>query len=531
MSAAVLGDGMRPGVYAVSSETIGEPLMYGVRVPANTPSGSTFTFTAGNRHGLLARCPPSVNPGQLLQVVVSPEPKTHHIPLKAAPLTSMTMESKRSIGGAVPMTEAVRKANQALLELASNNTDGSFVVVVPPSVQPGQQFVAQTPHQQQFLVTCPPDAGPNQPIRIKIPPTPNSEEEEEEVRVPPPPPAAAAAATANKTFKIKAPEGVLPNQVLPVLVCGKRIPVKLPDNVLPGQTVKLKLPIESFVDAIDLAYDETGWHRTIRMSDLKFQWVRTDNNDDKNSSKNSNSSSITAKLALCRQLVLLEGNDKRMRTGSVQLVPANQAVAESELVHCNRTMVSYATISHIQAQSFERKTEWFQTLCQDLIAPWDNGRIKIVVRREHLLEDSVQAIMSLGRADMLRKWRLNFYGEPAIDSGGVMREWFQLVTKQIFDPDLGLWLSSINNQICMTVNPGSGTYCVPYCREMLFFCFSFELILVILSPCRYFLSRRPFDPLSLYRSYYGQSSGRSTTRSRAHGPPLLQTRAWMADYL
>jgi hypothetical protein len=59
---------------------------------------------------------------------------------------------------------------------------------------------------------------------------------------------------------------------------------------------------------------------------------------------------------------------------------------------------------------------------------------------------------------MRKRWRIEFVGEPAIDSGGVMREWFQLVTEQIFNPDLGLWLSSINNQVCMLINPASGKW-------------------------------------------------------------------------
>lgn len=57
---------------------------------------------------------------------------------------------------------------------------------------------------------------------------------------------------------------------------------------------------------------------------------------------------------------------------------------------------------------------------------------------------------------MRKRWRIEFSGEPAIDSGGVSREWFELVTEQIFNPDLGLWLSSINNQVCMLINPASG---------------------------------------------------------------------------
>jgi hypothetical protein len=82
----------------------------------------------------------------------------------------------------------------------------------------------------------------------------------------------------------------------------------------------------------------------------------------------------------------------------------------------------------------------------------------VAVRRKYLLTDSVDAIMSLGRDDLRKRWRFEFLGEPGIDSGGVTREWFQLVTEQIMDPAFGLWKSSVNNQACVTINPSSGTY-------------------------------------------------------------------------
>jgi E3 ubiquitin-protein ligase NEDD4 len=45
-----------------------------------------------------------------------------------------------------------------------------------------------------------------------------------------------------------------------------------------------------------------------------------------------------------------------------------------------------------------------------------------------------------------------------IDAGGLAREWFQLVTTEIFDPDMGLWMSSETNQMCMQINPASSKY-------------------------------------------------------------------------
>jgi E3 ubiquitin-protein ligase NEDD4 len=61
---------------------------------------------------------------------------------------------------------------------------------------------------------------------------------------------------------------------------------------------------------------------------------------------------------------------------------------------------------------------------------------------------------------MRKRWRIEFAGEPGIEAGGLTREWFQLVTEQIFDPDFGLWLSSDNNQMSMRINGASRKFIV-----------------------------------------------------------------------
>jgi hypothetical protein len=121
-------------------------------------------------------------------------------------------------------------------------------------------------------------------------------------------------------------------------------------------------------------------------------------------------------------------------------------------------LVSYSDIAEVQEKPLEDKMAWFEHVCTQLTHAWEDGHIKLVIRRKHLLLDSVDAVMSLGRDDLRKRWRIEFLGEPAIDAGGVAREWFQLVTEQIFDADSGLWLPSFNNQMCCTINPSSGKY-------------------------------------------------------------------------
>jgi E3 ubiquitin-protein ligase NEDD4 len=59
---------------------------------------------------------------------------------------------------------------------------------------------------------------------------------------------------------------------------------------------------------------------------------------------------------------------------------------------------------------------------------------------------------------MRKTFRFEFMGEPGIDAGGVAREFFQLASEQLFNPDVGLFAYSAMNQSCMQINPSSGTF-------------------------------------------------------------------------
>ena len=78
------------------------------------------------------------------------------------------------------------------------------------------------------------------------------------------------------------------------------------------------------------------------------------------------------------------------------------------------------------------------------------------MRRSHLLEDSFNAFQNLTRQQDYRKvFRFEFHNEPALDAGGVAREWVQLVTEGIFDVNTGLWRYSSGNNVCYQINEHS----------------------------------------------------------------------------
>ena len=69
----------------------------------------------------------------------------------------------------------------------------------------------------------------------------------------------------------------------------------------------------------------------------------------------------------------------------------------------------------------------------------DQVYLNVEVRRDHLLEDAVQKISTVPKEDLKKHLQVKFKGEDAIDAGGVSREFFYLITDQLFSPDHGMF--------------------------------------------------------------------------------------------
>ncbi|KAL6046302.1 HECT domain-containing protein, partial [Balamuthia mandrillaris] len=61
------------------------------------------------------------------------------------------------------------------------------------------------------------------------------------------------------------------------------------------------------------------------------------------------------------------------------------------------------------------------------------------IRRENLIQDSLSEISRHDPADLKKELRVHFVGEEAIDEGGVQKEFFQLILREIFDPKYGMF--------------------------------------------------------------------------------------------
>ncbi|XP_067350008.1 E3 ubiquitin-protein ligase HECW2 isoform X4 [Channa argus] len=84
------------------------------------------------------------------------------------------------------------------------------------------------------------------------------------------------------------------------------------------------------------------------------------------------------------------------------------------------------------------------------------GKLKLVIRRDHLLEDAFNQIMCYSRKDLQRsKLYVSFVGEEGLDYSGPSREFFFLVSRELFNPYYGLFEYSANDTYTVQISPMS----------------------------------------------------------------------------
>ncbi len=62
----------------------------------------------------------------------------------------------------------------------------------------------------------------------------------------------------------------------------------------------------------------------------------------------------------------------------------------------------------------------------------------VEVRRENLIEDTLN-ILSNSSQNFKKALKVKFVGEQGVDAGGVTKEFFQLIVRQLFDPAYGMF--------------------------------------------------------------------------------------------
>ncbi|KAK4050398.1 putative E3 ubiquitin-protein ligase [Microbotryomycetes sp. JL201] len=79
--------------------------------------------------------------------------------------------------------------------------------------------------------------------------------------------------------------------------------------------------------------------------------------------------------------------------------------------------------------------------------------LHLKVRRTHIVQDSLEQI-SANRVNLKKALKVSFVGEDGIDAGGIRKEWFLLLCRQLFDPQWGMFTLDADTNLCW-FNPAS----------------------------------------------------------------------------
>ncbi|EEB13366.1 E3 ubiquitin-protein ligase Nedd-4, putative [Pediculus humanus corporis] len=151
---------------------------------------------------------------------------------------------------------------------------------------------------------------------------------------------------------------------------------------------------------------------------------------------------------------LPEGWEERMHTdGRTFFIDHNTRTTQWEDPRLSNPQIAGPAVPY--SRDYKRKYEYFKMqLKKPANVP---NKIEIKVHRNNILEDSYRIISSINRVALLKtKLWIEFEGEIGLDYGGLAREWFFLLSKEMFNPYYGLFEYSATDNYTLQINPLSG---------------------------------------------------------------------------
>ncbi|KAF4531590.1 hypothetical protein B566_EDAN010056 [Ephemera danica] len=151
---------------------------------------------------------------------------------------------------------------------------------------------------------------------------------------------------------------------------------------------------------------------------------------------------------------LPEGWEERVHTdGRIFFIDHNTRTTQWEDPRLSNPMIAGPAVPY--SRDYKRKYEYLKSqLRKPNNVP---NKFEIKVRRPSILEDSYRTINGVNRTDLLKtKLWIEFEGEVGLDYGGLAREWFFLLSKEMFNPYYGLFEYSAMDNYTLQINPFSG---------------------------------------------------------------------------
>lgn len=116
-------------------------------------------------------------------------------------------------------------------------------------------------------------------------------------------------------------------------------------------------------------------------------------------------------------------------------------------------------VDHTRVLDFDVKRRYFR---QELDRIDDSSRredLAVHVRRDHVFEDSFRELHRRSSDEWKHRFYIVFENEEGQDAGGLLREWYTIISREIFNPMYALFCTSPGDRVTYMIN--SSSHCNP----------------------------------------------------------------------
>ncbi|XP_011685289.1 PREDICTED: E3 ubiquitin-protein ligase HUWE1 isoform X5 [Wasmannia auropunctata] len=116
-------------------------------------------------------------------------------------------------------------------------------------------------------------------------------------------------------------------------------------------------------------------------------------------------------------------------------------------------------VDHTRVLDFDVKRRYFRTELERMDEGIRREELAVHVRRSHVFEDSFRELHRRNADEWKNRFYIVFEGEEGQDAGGLLREWYVIISREIFNPMYALFTVSPGDRVTYMIN--SSSHCNP----------------------------------------------------------------------
>ncbi|WAR27034.1 HUWE1-like protein [Mya arenaria] len=109
-------------------------------------------------------------------------------------------------------------------------------------------------------------------------------------------------------------------------------------------------------------------------------------------------------------------------------------------------------VDHTRILDFDVKRRYFRQELDRMDRGMRREDLAVHVRREHVFEDSFRELFRRSADEWKHRFYIVFEGEDGQDAGGLLREWYIIIAREIFNPMYALFTISPGDRVTYTIN-------------------------------------------------------------------------------